>query len=150
MRVHRLEREQRVARPLEQVFEFFARAGNLERITPPWLSFALLTEEPVEMRHGALIKYRLTLHGVPLRWTSRVEQWEPGRLFVDRQVEGPYRLWHHRHEFAPAGAGTLVRDRVNYALPLGPLGELGHALFVRRDLDRIFRYRHEAVAGLLG
>ena len=150
MRIHELRREQRVGRPLEEVFGFFARAGNLERITPRWLSFGVLGDEPIEMRPGTLIHYRLRLHGVPLRWTSRIEQWEPGRLFVDRQVEGPYRVWHHRHEFSRHDGGTLVRDRVRYALPLGPLGELGHALFVHRDLDRIFRYRQEAVARLLG
>jgi ligand-binding SRPBCC domain-containing protein len=150
MRIHELVREQRVARPLEEVFEFFARAGNLERITPPWLSFGLLSQEPIEMRLGTLIRYRLRLHGVPLRWTSRIEQWEPGRVFADRQVEGPYRLWHHQHEFWRSDGKTLVRDRVRYALPLGTLGELGHALFVRRDLERIFRYRHEAVARMLG
>lgn len=150
MRIHRLEREQLIDRPLKEVFEFFARAGNLERITPPWLSFRLLSEEPVEMRPGTLIAYRLRLHGVPVRWTSRIEQWEPGRVFVDRQVQGPYQLWHHRHEFSRADGGTLVRDRVSYALPLGVLGELGHGLFVRRDLDRIFRYRNEAVERLLG
>lgn len=150
MRIHRLEREQRVARPREEVFEFFAQAGNLERITPPWLRFALLSDEPVEMRRGTLIAYRLRLHGVPLRWTSRIEHWEPGRLFVDRQIEGPYRLWHHQHEFTSASGKTVVRDRVNYALPLGPLGDLGHVLFVRRDLDRIFSYRHETVERLLG
>lgn len=150
MRVHKLQRVQRVARPLELVFEFFARAGNLERITPPWLSFGLLSEEPIEMREGALIEYRLRLHGVPLRWISRIEEWEPGRLFVDRQIEGPYSLWHHEHQFTRVNGDTLVRDRVRYALPLGPLGELGQALFVRRDLDRIFRYRYEAVERLLG
>lgn len=150
MRIRQLQREQGVPRPRDEVFEFFARAGNLERITPPWLSFGLLSDERAEMRQGTLIAYRLRLHGVPLRWTSRIEQWEPGRLFIDRQIEGPYRLWHHEHEFTRSGGETLVRDRVDYALPLGPLGELGHALFVRRDLDRIFRYRHQAVARLLG
>jgi len=150
MIVHGLEREQLVARSPQQVFEFFARAANLERITPPWLRFGLLTDGPIEMRPEALIEYRLRLHGIPLRWVSVIEQWEPGRLFVDRQLEGPYRLWHHRHEFSHADGGTLVRGRVRYALPLGPLGELANVLFVRRDLERIFSYRREAVSRLLG
>jgi ligand-binding SRPBCC domain-containing protein len=147
---HHLYREQLVPRPLDEVFAFFAEAPNLERLTPPWLGFALITPTPVQMTRGTLIEYRLHLHRIPLRWTSRIELWEPGRAFVDVQVKGPYRLWHHRHEFRPAGAGTLVRDHVTYALPLGPLGDLAHSLFVERDLGRIFAFRQQAVARLLG
>jgi ligand-binding SRPBCC domain-containing protein len=148
--VHRLQREQYVDRPLADVFHFFAEAHNLERITPPWLSFTVLTPDPIEMRVGALIDYRLRVHGVPVRWTSRIEDWEPGSSFVDRQLRGPYGLWHHRHTFAEAGEGTVMRDEVDYAMPFGVLGDLAHSLFVRRDLERIFTYRHEAVPRLLG
>jgi ligand-binding SRPBCC domain-containing protein len=149
MRTHRLERAQVVRRSREEVFAFFARARNLESITPPWLRFEVLTPEPVAMRAGTLIEYRLRLHRLPLRWTSRIEEWEPGAAFVDRQVRGPYRLWHHRHEFAPHADGTVVRDRVDYALPLGVLGEVAGALVVHRDLERIFDFRRAAVARLL-
>jgi ligand-binding SRPBCC domain-containing protein len=97
------------------------------------------------MSVGALIDYRLHLHRLPVRWTSRIEEWEPGRGFVDRQLRGPYRLWHHRHTFTAQDGGTVVGDVVDYALPLGRLGELAHPLFVRRDLDRIFAYRQRAV-----
>jgi ligand-binding SRPBCC domain-containing protein len=148
--VHHLYREQLVPRALDEVFAFFAEAPNLERLTPPWLGFALTTPTPVQMGTGTLIEYRLHLHRIPLKWISRIELWEPGRAFVDVQVKGPYRLWHHRHEFQPAGSGTLVRDHVTYALPFGGLGDLAHALFVERDLARIFAFRHEAVARLLG
>ncbi len=148
-RVNHLEREQRIARPLPEVFEFFARAGNLELITPPWLRFQIL-EEPDPVRAGARISYRLRLHGVPLRWVSVIEEFEPERSFVDRQIRGPYRLWHHRHEFVEDGAGTIMRDRVRYALPFGAAGALAHRLFVRRDLDQIFAFRRQAVAQLLG
>jgi ligand-binding SRPBCC domain-containing protein len=149
-RIHHLYREQHIPRGLDDVFAFFARAGNLERITPPWLAFRLLTPEPVEMEVGTLIEYRLHLHRVPLRWVSRIEGWNPGRAFEDVQVRGPYRLWRHRHEFRRAGDGTLVQDHVQYALPLGALGELAHAAFVERDLARIFAFRQTAVARLLG
>ena len=150
MRTHRLEREQRLDHPIDQVFEFFSRASNLEQITPAWLSFAVLTPEPIEMHVGALIEYRLRVHRVPLRWVSRIEEWEPGRGFADRQLRGPYRLWHHRHTFEPADGGTIVRDQVDYALPFGRLGELAHPLFVSRDIESIFEYRHQAVDRLLG
>jgi ligand-binding SRPBCC domain-containing protein len=148
-RTHVLYREQLVPKPPDDVFGFFAQAGNLERITPPWLGFGLLGPEPVEMGVGTLIEYRLHLHRIPLRWISRIERWEPGRAFEDVQVKGPYRLWHHRHEFQRAGGGTLVQDHVRYALPFGPLGEVAHSLFVERDLARIFAFRHAAVAQLL-
>ena len=101
------------------------------------------------MHGGTMIEYRLRLRGVPLRWVSLIEEWEPGRRFVDRQLRGPYRLWHHTHEFAEHPDGTLVRDRVRYQIPLGPLGALAHAAFVRRDLDRVFDFRHAAVRRLL-
>ena len=148
--VHELEREQVVRARVDAVFAFFAEARNLERITPPWLRFELLTQEPIAMRPGTQIDYRLRLHGLPLRWTSRIEEWESGRSFVDLQLRGPYRLWHHRHEFEACPGGTLVRDRVRYALPLGRLGGLVHALAVRRDLERIFDFRREAVGSILG
>jgi ligand-binding SRPBCC domain-containing protein len=147
-RIYELEREQRIGRPLHEVFEFFARAGNLELITPPWLRFQI-SEEPDPVRAGARISYRLRLHSVPLRWVSVIEEFEPDRCFVDRQIHGPYRLWHHRHEFAADGDGTIMRDRVRYALPFGVAGALAHRLFVRRDLDRIFAFRRHAVAQLL-
>jgi hypothetical protein len=149
MRVHVLEREQVVPRPVDEVFAFFARAHNLQRITPPWLRFQVLTPGRIDMGSGTLIEYRLRVHAVPVRWISRIEEWESGRLFVDRQVRGPYRLWHHRHEFVTCPEGTLVRDRVRYALPLGRLGVVAHAAFVRRDLERIFDFRRAAVARLL-
>ena len=150
MAVHRLTRRQHVERPPDEVFAFFAAARNLEQITPPWLRFEVLTEEPVEMAVGALIDYRLHLHGVALGWTSQIEVWEPGRQFVDRQLRGPFGLWHHRHRIQPEGMGTLVLDDVHYAIPFGAFGELAHGLFVGRDLERIFAYRHDAVAQILG
>lgn len=149
MAVHRLEREQYFERPLDEVFAFFAKASNLERITPPWLRFELLTPEPVQMAVGTLIDYRLRVHGVRLGWTSQIEVWEPGRQFVDRQLRGPYALWHHRHRFEPADGGTRVYDEVHYAIGLGVVGELAHPLFVRRDLERIFDHRRTAVREIL-
>jgi ligand-binding SRPBCC domain-containing protein len=149
MRTHLLERSQRLVRPPEEVFPFFADALNLQAITPAWLHFRVLTPEPLTMAVGTLLEYRLRLHGLPLRWLTRIEVWEPPVRFVDVQVRGPYRLWHHTHTFAPAGDGTLMGDRVRYALPLGPLGEVAHAVVVRRDLDRIFAFRHAVVRARL-
>jgi ligand-binding SRPBCC domain-containing protein len=146
-RVHVLEREQRVELSPAHAFEFYGDALNLEAITPPWLGFEVTTPAPVDMRAGTLLDYRLKLHRVPVRWRTRIEVWDPPLRFVDVQLSGPYSLWEHTHEFEPAGVdATVIRDRVRYALPLGPLGELAHRLFVGRDVERIFDYRQEAVA----
>lgn len=152
MAVHVLTREQTLPGSPDTVFPFFATARNLEAITPPWLGFRVLTPEPIEMAPGTLIDYRLRLHGIPLRWKTRIAEWEPGARFVDEQLSGPYALWHHTHEFSPAPADaagrerTRMRDTVRYALPLGPFGELAHRILVRRDLDRIFGFRADEVA----
>ncbi len=141
-----LERSQRIPVGVDEVFGFYANALNLEAITPPWLHFRVLTPGPIQMRAGTLLEYRLRLHGIPVRWVTRIEQWQPGRCFVDVQLRGPYRLWHHTHRFEADGGGTIVSDRVRYALPLGPLGELARRAFVARDLERIFAFRQQAVA----
>lgn len=150
MIVYALEREQRLEVPPAEAFEFFADAFNLEAITPPWLHFSIDAPGPVGMRAGALIPYRLQLHGVPLRWLTRIVAWEPGRRFEDLQLRGPYRYWHHTHSFEPSENGTVMRDRVRYALPLGALGRVAHAALIRRDLDRIFDFRAAAVAARMG
>ena len=145
-----LERSQRLELPAGRAFAFYADALNLEAITPPWLAFRVTTPGPIVMGAGTLIDYRLRLHGVPVRWRTRIETWQPPARFVDVQVRGPYALWEHTHAFEPAGEdGVVIRDRVRYALPFGPLGRLAHALFVRRDLERIFDYRRLAVAEVL-
>jgi ligand-binding SRPBCC domain-containing protein len=150
VRVYRLEREQWIPRPLDEVFDFFARAENLGRITPPWLHFRFRTPLPVEMRVGARIEYTIRLAGVPMRWRTRVAEWHPGRRFVDVQERGPYALWEHTHRFTAREGGVVVADRVRYALPLGPLGRAAHALAVRATLAAIFDYRFQRVRALLG
>lgn len=134
-------------RPPKEVFPFFADAGNLDAITPPWLRFEILTPLPVAMRVGAQIDYRLRLWGIPLRWRSEITAWEPPHRFVDEQRRGPYRAWIHEHTFAGRDGGTLVADRVRYAVPGGPLVD---RLFVRRDVARIFRFRQARLLDLFG
>jgi ligand-binding SRPBCC domain-containing protein len=142
-----LEHEQRVQLPIERAFDFYGDARNLERITPPWLGFEVTTPGPIEMEVGTLIEYKLRLHRVPVRWRTRIEVWEPPRRFVDVQVKGPYSLWEHTHTFEEDGPeATIIRDRVRYSIPFGPLGEVADRLLVRRDLAQIFDYRRDAVA----
>jgi ligand-binding SRPBCC domain-containing protein len=142
-----LEASVRLASPPEVVFPFFADAFNLEELTPPWLHFEVVTPQPIAMAKGTRIDYRLRVRGLPLRWTSAITEWDPGRSFVDEQVRGPYRLWRHRHVFRPDGGGTLAEDRVEYEV-LG--GALVDRLLVRPDLERIFRFRREALERRFG
>jgi len=143
--VYVLEREQRIPRPRAEVFPFFADARNLERITPPGLRFRILTPEPIVMGAGTIIEYQLRLFGVPFRWRTAIEAWDPPARFVDVQERGPYRVWRHAHTFEDVPGGTLMRDRVEYQLPLGPLGRLVHGVFVRRQVAAIFAFRRQVV-----
>lgn len=147
---HLLERTQLVPRPRGAVWTFFSDPRNLEQITPDFLRFRLEADGPVPMVEGGEVGYRLSLFGLPFAWRSRFEEVVPGERFVDVQVKGPYRRWHHLHAFEDVPGGTLVRDRVEYELPLGPLGGLAHSALVGRILRRIFDHRREAVARLLG
>ena len=149
--IHVLERQQRVELPIERIFEFYGDARNLETLTPPWMGFHVITPAPIEMRPGAIIDYRLNVHGLPLRWRTRIDAWEPPTRFVDVQLRGPYSRWEHTHTFQPDGKdAVLIGDRVRYVLPLGPLGEIAHVALVKRDLKRIFDYRELAVSRALG
>lgn len=145
MKTYTLEREQWIAHPLKEVFAFFADAHNLQEITPGWLHFELLTPRPITMAPGASIAYKIRLRGLPLRWFTEITCWEPPYRFIDMQMKGPYRLWEHTHCFRAENGGTLIRDLVRYALPLGPIGGLLHRWLVRKDLDAIFDFRVLAV-----
>ena len=125
--------------PLGEVFSFFAEARNLEKLTPPWLRFEVTSEAPILMAAGTLIDYRIRWRGIPMRWRTEIEVWEPPHRFVDRQIRGPYRLWRHEHLFAERDNGTSIVDRVEYA-PFG--GAIADRLVVARDVARIFAYRH--------
>jgi ligand-binding SRPBCC domain-containing protein len=149
-RVRELSRAQLIERPLSQVFDFFSDAQNLEALTPPFLRFRIVTPTPIAMHAGARIDYALSLFALPVRWRSVITDWEPNRRFVDLQESGPYALWRHVHEFEERGAATFMRDTVTYALPFGPLGDVAHAVLVRRMLGRIFDFRRAAVERLLG
>lgn len=137
--------EQLVSRPLDEVFNFFSRAENLQELTPAWLHFRILSVEPRPVQRGTLIQYSLRWRIFPIRWTTEIVEWEPPHRFVDLQLKGPYKLWRHEHRFMAEGNSTRIFDNVQYRLPFGLLGRLAHMLKVKRDVEGIFAYRKQAV-----
>ena len=141
----RLRHDTLVPVPLEATFAFFANASNLQQLTPDWLQFSLRTPLPIVMRAGLEIDYLIRLHGLPIAWTSRIDVWEPGNRFVDRQIAGPFLWWRHEHRFEPTSGATRVIDEIEYL----PRAAWLTARFVRRDVELIFNYRHDALLRIL-
>ena len=146
MQLQHLERSVELARDLDEVHAFFANPENLSLLTPPWLSFEILTPTPLEMRRGAIFDYAIKMRGLPMKWRSLISAWDPPHRFVDEQLRGPYRVWVHEHLFERTPGGTRVTDRIRYAA-LG--GRIVDRLLVRPDLERIFNYRIERMSALL-
>jgi ligand-binding SRPBCC domain-containing protein len=150
MKVYFLERNQMIPRSRAETFAFFSDAFNLERITPPFLRFRIVTPAPIEMEAGAVIEYRLALFGAPIYWRTVIESWDPEESFVDSQTKGPYALWRHTHSFEEKGPRqTLMRDRVEYSIPFGAPGRIAHSLFIKRWLKKIFDYRAATIACMM-
>jgi len=142
--MYRLEQETFLPYDIQDIFPFFAEASNLEAITPPWLSFRILTPLPIAMQEGTHIAYRLKIMGIPFSWKTLISVWEPPYRFVDEQLQGPYRHWHHEHAFESVNGGTLMRDTVHFALPFAPFGHLAYPL-IKIQLSFIFDYRTRAL-----
>lgn len=142
-----LKREQWLPRPIGEVFEFFSRPENLQVITPPWLDFRMV-DAPPALQAGSLIRYRLRWRWVPIRWTTEISEWNAPHGFVDRALSSPYALWNHEHTFVSQEDGTLMGDRVTYALPFAAVGRIAHRVLVKRDVERIFDFRAETMRKL--
>ena len=142
-------REQFIEKPRTEVFDFFANPANLEKLTPKFLNFKILECPEGSLSSGSRIRYQLTLHGIPVKWRTVIQGWNPEEEFSDVQESGPYSLWHHTHAFEDVPGGTIVRDQIRYRLPLGGLGEIVAGWLVRADLAKIFSYRHLAMDEIL-
>ncbi|MFO0664091.1 MAG: SRPBCC family protein [Polyangiaceae bacterium] len=143
--MHLFEQTQFVECPRAELFSFFTDAKNLERITPAHLNFEILSSD-THVHEGTLLDYRLRLFGIPFQWRTLIESFDHGVSFVDVQLKGPYKVWRHTHSFTEEANGTRMDDRVEYEVPLGPLGALAHVLFVRRQIERIFAHRRKFIA----
>jgi len=131
--------------PLEDVFQFFSQSENLQTLTPPWLDFKINTRLPIEMKTGTLIDYQLRLYKIPIRWKTEITEWNPPYKFADTQLKGPYKKWVHEHIFVEKDGVCLIIDKVNYQVPGWILSPLINHLFVKRDIKRIFDFRHKKI-----
>lgn len=141
---HRLIREQQLNCDRVTAWKFFSAANNLSEITPKDMNFVVLTAmENDEIYEGMLIDYYVSpLFGIKMKWQTEIIKVDFQRSFIDFQKKGPYKLWHHHHEFIPNEKGILMKDTVDYELPLGSLGEIAHTVFVKKKLEYIFDYRY--------
>lgn len=147
--IYTLHRQQVIPAPSERVWDYFATPRNLNEMTPPDMAFEFIQGGDEPMYPGQVIAYKVAiLPGVRVRWLTQITHVEPGRRFIDEQRLGPYRLWIHEHRFEPLPNGVNMTDHLTYALPFGPLGDLTHALYIRRRLEQIFDYRREKVNAL--
>ena len=133
--------------PMENVFPFFADAKNLENITPELLHFKILSCSTSHIQKDTEFIYQLKIHGVPVKWKTLIEDWNPPYQFVDKQLSGPYKLWHHTHSFSKLGMGTLMKDTVIFKLPFSWPAYLVASDFVKKDVKKIFDYRRSVMAG---
>jgi ligand-binding SRPBCC domain-containing protein len=132
------------------VWPFFTEADNLTRLTPDWLGFKVESMSTPTISEGSRINYTISLHGMPMKWETIIKDWQPGKIFIDEQIRGPYDVWYHRHRFEALAGGTLMTDDVQYRLPLSPVGELAAGFLVARDVARIFDFRRRAIASIWG
>ncbi|MBN2045715.1 MAG: SRPBCC family protein [Anaerolineales bacterium] len=149
--IHRLTRTQTVPAPIDQVWDYFSKPGNLNELTPPDMHFKIVDNDAEEMHPGQLIEYRVRFMPViQSRWLTEIAHVQHQVYFVDEQRIGPYRFWYHEHRFVEVPSGTQISDRVTYELPFGPLGDLVHTIWVRQRLQGIFDYRTEKIKQLFG
>lgn len=150
-KIHTLHREQIIATDLTRAWDFISSPANLDTITPPDMSFEIVTDVPETMYNGLLIEYRV---GIPVlgkqTWLSELKHIREGHSFVDEQLVGPYKLWNHYHEITQVEGGVRFVDRINYVMPFGPLGEIARQFYVRGQLEHIFSYRKKAMVEHLG
>ena len=149
MKTYVFRKQHSIARPIDDLFNFFKQPDNLEKITPSSVGFTILTPRPIKMQVGTVLDYTIRLIGLPVRWTTMISEYDPPHRFIDVAIRGPYSFWHHTHTFEENDQGTIMTDEVNYSLPFGIFGRLAHFLWVKRQLKYIFDYRMNVISDLM-
>lgn len=144
---HQLYREQQLNRDIETAWEFFSSPYNLAQITPKEMGFVVHTDVGNQaIFEGMEIEYTVSpLLKIPLKWRTKITEVTFQKSFTDFQEKGPYKLWNHFHEFFPNKEGVLMKDTVDYELPFGFLGDITHALLVKKKLESIFDFRFKVL-----
>lgn len=143
-KIYTLHREDTIQTTIDDAWAFMSRPENLDRITPEDMGFTIVTDVPEQMHNGLLVEYRIRIPFLGNQtWLSEINHIVPDRSFVDVQIIGPYKYWHHYHSIEESDGGVKFVDHVTYQVPCGIFGQLAHSLFIRRILDRIFSYRAE-------
>lgn len=147
MEIYYYKTEQLLRTDMNTAWNFFSSANNLARITPPELDFNILTQlDNKDIYQGMLIDYTVRpLFGIPLHWQTEIWKIKKPEMFTDKQLQGPYKIWEHTHQFVQKGKGVLMKDEVKYVLPFGFIGTIAHSLIVRKKIERIFNYRKEVL-----
>jgi len=132
----------------KKVFNFFKDENNLERITPSNLNFKILSKSTENIQKNTLIKYKLKVHGINFKWSTKIKDFDEPQSFTDIQLKGPYKKWEHTHSFSKLSHGTLIDDKVIVKLPFGIFGRIFAFVFVLKDIKRIFKYRAETISSI--
>lgn len=151
LKIHTLIQSQEIPISLSESWEFFSKPENLNEITPPDLEFRITSGKPDPMHDGQIITYKIRV--APMIWNTWVTEIKgviPEKQFIDEQRSGPYKFWHHLHEFEPTENGTLIKDKVNYSLPFGLIGNIAHSIYVKKKLADIFGYRKKILTEKFG
>ena len=143
MKKYILETETYIPKPLNEVFDFFSKAENLNKLTPPDVHFKIMTPLPIDMKKGTLIDYRIKLNNIPFYWKTEITEWNPPFKFADNQVKGPYQTWFHEHSFVEKDGKTYMKDKITYLSKGWILVPLLHWLFVDKKVKQIFEYREK-------
>ena len=153
MQFYSIKNKQHLPISLTEAWAFFSSPNNLQKITPANMNFTVTSDKKdgETMYVGQIISYTLKpLLGIKVKWMTEITYVKEGHYFVDEQRFGPYKLWHHKHTFVATPDGVDMYDDVNYVLPLGFLGTIAHALFIRKRIEEIFKYRTKVVEELFG
>ena len=152
MAAHSIKTVQKIPVSLAEAWAFFSDPANLQAITPGDMGFRIISKHHGEkMYAGQIIEYKVRpLLGIPVYWMTEITQVKDGEYFIDEQRFGPYALWHHQHHFREIPGGVEMTDIVHYKNPLGFLGRIANALFVKKKLTQIFDYRYRKVEEMFG
>ncbi len=144
MIIHRFESEQKLPISKEEAWGFFSSPRNLEEMTPDWMGFRIVSLPSDQIFEGEIIEYEVRLFpGFWKRWISEIRGLREGVSFVDDQISGPFRYWHHLHEIREDGGGVVVKDVVHYSVGFWILGELIRKVAIGGMIARMFEHRRK-------